>query len=702
MKHWRGCKMISSEAIKTAARQFCSNEIKNGFKPEGLYHWKDLNHQPIHWRVRLKHPISGKKSIKPFFHDGTRFVLGENKSITSKPPYGANQIEKSNQIWIVEGEPKVDLLNKLGVKAVTSGSATSANTVDWSSIAKRKVIIWPDNDEAGFKYANKVAEILKDISCSIEIVDVQKLELLEGGDCIDWHAKNPNATAEALKLLPLVNLNNQNEEIVATELEAPILFDEIDTPDIPAKLLPGIFGRFARDLASATETPEALSVMTILGVLSCVLSKRFVVSPKEGWLEPLNIYTLVALPPANNKSLVLKHCTSPLSEWEKQQATILQPEIERQRSERKTQERRIETLRTKAAKEDDIIDRKNLSDEINELEANLIEPKVLPQLFINDVTPETLCSQIHDQDGRLAIFSDEGGIIETLSGLYSGGNANIDIVLKGIDGGDVRVRRKDKSFNLNPYLTVGLIVQPVVIQNMASKKSFSGNGMLERFLYAIPHSKLGFRTHDKPSLSDSMKGAYSEKIHELINITQLNKDYSNQPKVLILSAEAFVIWKTFQISVERRLRPEGDLNPCLGWGGKISGFVLRIAGLLHVAEYGANAYEISEKSMESAVAFGDALIEHALCAYNMMGIDETTALAQHIYKWIVNNSKASFTQTEITKATRNKKGVNSNKRMIALQELIDRHIVSKAVSNETKKPTTTYLVHKLAIRDRLK
>lgn len=102
--------------------------------------------------------------------------------------------------------------------------------------------------------------------------------------------------------------------------DAPILFNDFETADIPARLLPSVFERFATELANTTETAEALSVMTILGVISTAIAKRFVVSPKEGWLEPVNIYTLVALPPANHKSLVLQRCTKPLGEWEKEQS----------------------------------------------------------------------------------------------------------------------------------------------------------------------------------------------------------------------------------------------------------------------------------------------------------------------------------------------------------------------------------------------
>jgi hypothetical protein len=265
--------------------------------------------------------------------------------------------------------------------------------------------------------------------------------------------------------------------------EDPVPFEETTTPDIPASLLPNIFGEFAKALAQTTETDESLSVMIVLGVISTVVAKRFTVSPKEGWYEPVNIYTLIALPPANNKTVVLNTCTKSFIEWEKEQALLYGADIKRQYSERKTQEKIIDALRSKAAKTEDVNEQQKMILEIADKEAALLNVPVLPQLFTNDITPESLATLVHEQQGRLAIFSDEGGILETLAGLYSQGNANIDILLKGIDGGDVRIRRKDRSVTINPYLTVVLAVQPAILQNLANRRAYMGNGTLERFLY---------------------------------------------------------------------------------------------------------------------------------------------------------------------------------------------------------------------------
>jgi hypothetical protein len=474
--------------------------------------------------------------------------------------------------------------------------------------------------------------------------------------------------------------------------DRPILFDEIETPEIAANLLPQPFNEFAAALANATETPAALSVMSILGVIAVAATKRFKVSPKEGWQEPVNIYTLIALPPANHKSLVLKSCMLPLIEWEQEQATLYADEIKRQNSERKTQEKLIDSLRKKVSKEKNCAARQKLMDEINTMEFNLTTPAVLPVLFANDTTTEALANHTFEQGGRFAIFSDEGGITETLAGLYSNGHANVDILLKGIDGGDLRVYRKDRHFHLNPFLTIVLTVQPNIIQKVATKNAFNGNGLLERFLYVLPKSKLGYRTHDKPAVPAALQVRFNQRIKALLNINSLHENHIEQTRLLTLSAQAFKIWHDFQTSIESKLRPNGELALCQGWGGKLAGFTLRLAALLHIAEHADQLLVISESAMHSAVTLANLLIQHAIAAYSLMGIDQPTEDAKEVFQWIQTQAKASFTQSYLSYAMRNRKLGKGERLTKAVQILIERNLI-KAERLATRKPTTLFHVH---------
>lgn len=480
--------------------------------------------------------------------------------------------------------------------------------------------------------------------------------------------------------------------------EAPILFDDWETPEIQAQWLPGVFGEWAAALALATETPQALSVMTILGVLSAVLMQRVVISPKPGWFEPINIYTLIALPPANHKSIVLKYCTHPLLTWEKEQEARLSGEIRRLRSERKTQEKLIERLRTEAVKEKNYLEQRKLIEQITELESALTAPPVLPVLFVNDATPESLAMMVHEQGGRLGLFSDEGGLLETLAGLYSQGAANIDILLKGIDGGEMRVRRKDREFSLKPYLTVVVMVQPAIVQQLAEKKAYRGNGTLERFLYVMPHSKLGYRTHSTPPIPEKLQQVYEQRIQFLLqSFLPADQNGVNKPAILTLSVAALAAWRAYQAELEIQLRPGEKFEYYPGWAGKMPGFALRIAGLLHVAEYDTTACVLSETTMLNALAIAKALGDHALAAFGMMGADQSYNDAKIIFRWINTLAQPTFTQSELTYAWRHRKW-GSTRLTKALNVLQERHLISQPVKVPTRKPTHVYYIHPHLVR----
>jgi replicative DNA helicase len=476
--------------------------------------------------------------------------------------------------------------------------------------------------------------------------------------------------------------------------EMPLLFDDIETPDIPVTLLPPPFQAFAAALADATETASALVVMVIVGVLSVAANKKFRVSPKPGWEEPVNIYTLIGLPPANNKSLVLKQCIQPLIEWEQAQTELQAEDIKRQQSEWKTQMQLIESLRKKVGRQKDKMARQCLMDEITALETQLTEPAVLPNLFANNVTPEALARLTFQQGGHFAVISDEGGAIETLSGLYSHGQANVDILLKGIDGGDFRISRKDYAFTLNPLLTLLLVIQPAVMQKMAMKYAFCDNGLLERFLYVLPKSNLGYRTHNAPAVSPALQAAFNQQVKNLLNLP-LPKQTT---PLLTLSPTAFTCWHDFQASIEMQLRPNGDLAVCQGWGGKLAGFTLRIAALLHIAEYRDERFIISDKTMQAAVTLAGLLKAHAIAAYSMMGGEQSTEDAKEIFKWIQAQAKPTFTQSDLRYALRNR-NINQGDRIAkATAILLARHII-QAERLPTQKPTTLFHVHPQLIKE---
>jgi hypothetical protein len=97
----------------------------------------------------------------------------------------------------VEGEKCADALHAIGLAAVTSmGGASAARMADWTPLAGRRVLIIPDRDDAGRRYAEDVQTILEAKGC---VVSVREPPVAEGEDVADFVARNRHRPAAWLR-----------------------------------------------------------------------------------------------------------------------------------------------------------------------------------------------------------------------------------------------------------------------------------------------------------------------------------------------------------------------------------------------------------------------------------------------------------------------------------------------------------------------
>ncbi|KZK79380.1 hypothetical protein PsW64_03004 [Pseudovibrio sp. W64] len=88
-----------------------------------------------------------------------------------RPLYGLELLAKTPDapIVIVEGEKAADAARRLLPRHVcisSSGGSNAAKKADWSALAGREVIIWPDADEAGLKFADEVVSCLEKVGAA--------------------------------------------------------------------------------------------------------------------------------------------------------------------------------------------------------------------------------------------------------------------------------------------------------------------------------------------------------------------------------------------------------------------------------------------------------------------------------------------------------------------------------------------------------
>ena len=229
----------AADDVVRAARPRASRPSRDGLELTGLHRYNNADGTAWCYRIRCKHP-DGRKWIRPMHAGDGKFVLGEpaipgGGKPLYRPPHPAVE---TDPVYIVEGEACADALAGLGLTAVTSGSATSAPAADWSALRDRPVRIWPDHDTAGTDYADAVERILLDQGCTVSRIDAASLDLPDGGDCVDWLAAHPAATADDVQLLPdLVKIDRDKPGHRDTAPD-----NGLAVPDDPTRLLRLISG----------------------------------------------------------------------------------------------------------------------------------------------------------------------------------------------------------------------------------------------------------------------------------------------------------------------------------------------------------------------------------------------------------------------------------------------------------------------------
>lgn len=397
-----------------------------------------------------------------------------------------------------------------------------------------------------------------------------------------------------------LGLGNQT----TTVWEPPLPFIAYEGPAFPVDALPEPVRYYAEAQALALQVPIDLIACLVLGVGSAAAAGRCVVHLKDGWAEPLNLFIVVALPSGDRKSPAFREVKEPLEDRERDLVHALEPEVAIHQAERDIMETRLRMVKTKAA-EAKPEDMDQMMGEVHLLAVRL-SAKIpnLPRLLADDATPESVASLLARHGGRMAVMSSEGGLFETLAGRYSDHIPNLDVFLKGYSGDTIRVDRKSRApeFVAKPAITLCLTVQPSVIQDLASKRTFRGRGLLARFQWSIPKSLMGYRSNTAPPVPDKL---HSEWYNAVMTILKLPDPADGEEHALRLSLEAHTIFLKFRDDVESRLRPGAELREIGDWGNKLAGNVARFAGILHLfrhAEAG-NPWDIpiEHDTMKAAV-----------------------------------------------------------------------------------------------------
>lgn len=445
--------------------------------------------------------------------------------------------------------------------------------------------------------------------------------------------------------------------------DAPIPLARGTVPAFPLEAVPqGLcaFREYCDAVAASYQVPVDLPALLGLGVAGAALAKRIEVHVRADHREPVNLYVAVALESGERKSAVFRQVTAPLVEYEREVNERLAPEIDANRTRRAILEARRKHAEAAAAKATVAAEQSNEAAEARRCGDELRSTPELYalQLIADDATPEAVSRLMFEQGGRIAILSPEGDVFEQMAGRYSK-NAlpNLGVYLKGHAGDDLRVNRVSRDrppeYVRRPALSMGLAIQPDVLRGLMDRPGFRGRGLLARFLYSLPASRVGYRLPSGPAAPAPVTAAYSALIRGAL---QLSPGPWDGCHLAVANADALHHLDRFQQQIERELRDGGSLASMRDWGNKCVGLVVRVAGVFHGLLYADTAQPgrepISAETMLGAIAIGEYAIEHARVALQEMGVDPAIGVARRVLGWIMNTRPATFSVRDAFNALR--------------------------------------------------
>ena len=484
------------------------------------------------------------------------------------------------------------------------------------------------------------------------------------------------------------------------EWELPIPFEvPMAGPPVPLDAFPREIGDYIAEISKVHQVAPDLAALAGLGMLGLAAGRRAAVRIGMTHTEPLNLYVMPTAYPGERKAQVVREFLFPFQEEELRLKEEAEDGIIAAKQDRAIGEKRIKHLQEKAAKLEDPAERKEISREAAALTKELPVVPAVPRLFLDDATPEYVVQALAQQKGRIGIVSEEAGsLFAVMAGRYSHGESNLDVYLKGYDGGQLRVGRigrEGRSVD-KPALSIIVTPQPTVLDAIAARPDFRGRGLVGRFLFVFPESLVGEREYRGQEIAQGVRDEYARALRGLF---RLPVPEGPLPLLrLVENSEALEVWRQEHDAIERAQAEGGELAGIRDWASKQPGRVARIAGLFHLVRHvglGVPWEEpICAEDVTRACEVGEWLLGHALVAYERMGEDPEVEMAKRILDWIVRGERESFTLRDLYQDIRTSrpKDLLTPLEILAERGFVRREAAPKK-SGRGRPPSPKYLVN---------
>lgn len=630
------------------ARRLFGHAIDLGFSDRALHPYCAADGAELFTVARMKHPAwrelpdgeraaslaklgdlkpdDGGKIVRPMWRRGARYVTGKPGAPPEGwPLYGLGKVLESAgdaAVFVVEGEKCADALHALGIVAVTSGSASSAGGADWRPLAGRRVILWPDHDDAGRKYADDVRARLTGLGVACEGIDVAALGLPAKGDAVDWIEANAQATSTDVLALPRLPVSlhgetrQRSDETDADSPPIPLPPSLLPVQAFPLDAVPGALGDWIGDVAERMQCPPDFIALPLLVAAGSLVARHGGVRPKQrdAWTEVPNLWGCIVGRPGAMKSPALGEALFALRRMEAKARESHGELLSSHAAESAAAKLRADARKDKARKE--LI--KNADADVAALLVeDAPEAPAEPRLVVNDATVEALGEILAKNPGGILAERDElASLLRNLAREEQA--AARGFMLSAWSGKEAyRWDRIGRGSVVVPCARVSVIgsTQPGPLCALVGEAVGGGDdGLLQRFLFAWPDAATSWTNCDREP-NRRAKDAVFAMFARLRDVPTQGMQADTLPDgsldgfpFLRFAPEAADLFHEWHADLETRLRAQ-SLPPILEAAmSKYRKHVPALAVTLHAAEGGSGS--IGQRATLCALALADYFESH--------------------------------------------------------------------------------------------
>lgn len=409
----------------------------------------------------------------------------------------------------------------------------------------------------------------------------------------------------------------------------------------PTVVVPDFSHGVVQDVCNHLNVSYELGISTMFGVMSESAQGYADVQTPGGPVVSLSLWMLILAEPGDGKSPTLRLLRRPIIELEAEHVRLHVDALAMHSTDMlawQAEQDEILSGIKKAVRKDEPAEpfKQRLAIHAQQ------KPKKprLRKLTYCDITPQALHYGLAHNWPHAAVVSDEA------SQFFNGRGANdLGALNQAWDGSNIVVDRRgeDGSFTVeDPRITLLQMIQRGPLTRYFRRRGMEirENGTLSRCLITEPPSLQGNRyfngelplSNFLPLFHSRVKGFMDASIDE-------NGDPIKTRKLLVFSEAAKELFISTQNDIERALLPGGLLFQAKDYAAKIMRNIAKIAGLLHLFEYGMDVDEISLDTLDRAISISRWYVDEFLRLFTAPPeISQELQDAEKLYQWMFNQA----------------------------------------------------------------